>query len=208
LYENHILVPIRVYTGGLSWSILAIMQRVNVIGAPGAGKSTLGVALAEHLQGQLIELDALFWGPDWQPTAREEFRAKVGAALAAERWIVCGDYNSSARDIIWQRADTVVWLDYSLRLTFYRLFHRTLRRIVTHEELWGGNRESWRAQFLSRQSLFLYLLRTHRRRRRENEASISSGRNPHLQVLRFRRPGETQAWLDSLSESAPSATTG
>jgi adenylate kinase family enzyme len=182
------------------------MQRVNVIGAPGAGKSTLGAALAERLQAPLIELDALFWRQDWQPAPREEFRTKVAAALAADRWIVCGNYNNSARDIIWPRVDTVVWLDYSLPLTFYRLLQRTWRRIATQEELWGGNRESWRKQLLSRESLFLYTLRTHRHRGPETEASISSGRYAHVQILRFRRPRDAQAWLDSLSESAPSAT--
>jgi adenylate kinase family enzyme len=168
----------------------------------------LGAALAARLQCPLIELDELFWRPGWQPAPREEFRAQVAQALAVDRWIVCGNYHGSARDIMWQRADTVVWLDYPLPLTFYRLFRRTWRRLITQEELWGGNRESWRGQFLSRDSLFLYTLRTHRSRALESQAAINSGRYPHLQIRRFRRPIEAQAWLESLPASTLPASHG
>ena len=84
------------------------MQRINVVGASGAGKSTFGAALAERLQGALVELDELFWRPGWQQAPNDEFRAAVDAALAVDRWVVCGNYNRRVRDIVWGRADTVV----------------------------------------------------------------------------------------------------
>jgi adenylate kinase family enzyme len=103
------------------------------------------------------------------------------------------------RDIVWRRADTIIWLDYPLRLTFSRLFRRTWQRIVTQEELWGGNRESWRTQFLSRDSLLWYALRTHRRRQRDNAALLAGGEYPHLVHHRLRRPQETEAWLRTVT---------
>lgn len=170
------------------------MQRISIVGSAGSGKSTLAGTLSTRLLSPLIELDALYWRPGWQPTPLAEFHAKVAAALAGERWIVCGNYGN-VRDLVWGRADTVIWLDYPLPFIFYRLYCRTWRRIRTQEELWGGNRESWRAQFLSRESLLWYLLRTHRRRQREIAMMLAEARYAHLAVLRFRRVGEVAVWL-------------
>lgn len=169
-------------------------KRIQIVGSAGSGKSTLGATLAACLACPLVEFDHLYWRPGWQPAPPEEFRASVAAALAGERWVACGNYRV-VRDLVWGRADTLVWLDYPLPLSLYRLWRRTWRRIVTQEELWGGNRESWRAQFFSRESLLLYAVRTHRRRRREIDAMLAEAAYAHLTVLRFRRPAATAAWL-------------
>ncbi len=179
------------YTGG--------MQRINVIGPAGAGKSTLGAALAARLQTPLAELDELFWRPDWQQAPLDEFRALVVAAVAPERWVVVGNYSSKVRDIVWGRADTVVWLDYGLPLVLYRLHRRTWRRVVTQEELWGGNRETWRGQYWSRDSLYWWVLRNHGRQRRGVQELLARGEYPHLEVLRFHTPRAAQAWLQTIS---------
>jgi adenylate kinase family enzyme len=169
------------------------MQRINIIGAAGSGKSTLAAALSVRLSVPYVELDELYWRPDWQTTPQQEFEGKVAAALAGPAWIVCGNYGS-VRPLLWGRATTVVWLDYPLPLSFYRLCLRTWRRVVTQEELWGGNHESWRTQLLSRDSLLLYALRTHRRRRSELETMLAQPEYAHLALHRFRHPRQAAAW--------------
>jgi adenylate kinase family enzyme len=174
------------------------MQRISIVGSAGSGKSTLAGVLCARLHSPLVELDELYWRPGWQPTPAEEFQAKVAAALADERWVVCGHYRS-VRDLVWGRADTVIWLDYPLPLCFARLLRRTWQRVVTQETLWGGNRESWRTQLLSRESLLLYTLRTHRRRQREIAAQLAGPAYAHLAVLRLRRSQEAAALLETLA---------
>ena len=170
------------------------MQRVAIVGTTGAGKTTLGRRLAARLGGDFIDMDVLNWGPDWTPAPVPVLRERVSAALAGERWVVAGNYNR-VRDIVWGRADTLIWLDYPLPVTLWRLFRRTVRRIFTQEELWGGNRERFRDQFASRDSLFLWALKTHYRRRREYPADLARPEYGHLRVLRFRRPGALEKWL-------------
>lgn len=170
------------------------MQRIAIVGPTGAGKTSLAQQLADRLHLTAVDLDVLFWGPNWQPVEKTSFRARVDDITARERWIVGGN-NSSVRDLIWPRADTLIWLDYALPVVFVRLLRRTVRRIVTQEELFAGNRERWRSQFASRDSLFVWLLKSQPRQRLEYPALLTRPEHSHLQVLRFRKPQETQNWM-------------
>ncbi len=58
-------------------------------------------------------------------------------------WVTCGNYRVVLEGVLWERADTVVWLDLPRHLVMRRVAKRTVRRVVTREELWNGNREPW-----------------------------------------------------------------
>ena len=141
------------------------MRRVVVFGTTGSGKSWLAERLAARHGLRLIELDALFWGKDWQPAPLELFRHRVEREIRDGDWIVVGIYGQ-VRDLTWRAADTLIWLDLPFPLVMWRLFWRTLRRAITRENLWGtGNRESFVRTFFSRQSILLWAMRTHRKNR-------------------------------------------
>lgn len=175
------------------------MQRVVVVGTTGSGKSTLAARVAQALNCPFVEPDALFWGPEWTPAPRDEFRSKVAAAVAADSWAIGGNY-SVARDLIWPRADTLVWLDYPLPFVLWRLTRRTLRRVITQEALWDGNTETWRGQFASRDSLFLHAVNRHGRYRQEFPALLRKPEHAHLHVHRFRTPHATERWVKAVEE--------
>ncbi len=154
--------------------------------------------LARRLGVSHVELDALHWDPGWAAAPREVFRERADAALPVDdRWVVDGNYGA-VRDISWGRADTLLWLDYPLALVFWRLARRTLWRSAARIELYNGNRENLWEHLFTRQSLFLWLLRTHGRRRREYPATLARPEYAHLRVERFRHPMDAQAWLDGL----------
>jgi adenylate kinase family enzyme len=141
------------------------MRRVVVFGTTGSGKSWLAARLAARHGLHLIELDALFWGKDWQPAPLELFRYRVEREIRDGDWIVVGNYGQ-VRDLTWRAADTLVWLDLPFPLVMWRLFWRTMRRSLTRENLWGtGNTESLMRSLFSRQSILLYAMRTHRKNR-------------------------------------------
>ena len=102
-------------------------DRYIVIGATGSGKSTLAQRLSQKLGLEYIELDALFWRPNWSPVDKEEFRSLVELATQVPRWAVAGNYSQS-RDIAWPRATAIIWLDYSFWTIFWRRTFRTFRR--------------------------------------------------------------------------------
>jgi len=171
-------------------------KRIIVIGSTSSGKSTLAQLLAGRLGVDFIELDALHWEHNWTEAPDEVFRARAEAATRAPGWVVAGNYHQ-VRDIIWPRAEAVLWLDYSLPLIFWRLSYRTFKRALTREELWNGNRESLWTHFKlwSDESLFHWLFKTYWRRKHEYPQLFAEPGHAHLTILRFRSPRETEDWL-------------
>jgi len=174
------------------------LSRVIVIGTSGVGKTTYARALSDVLGIPHIELDAIFWGPDWTPRDRDTFRALVELETAADQWILDGNY-SAIRDIVWPRASAVVWLNYSFALVFWRVLKRTLQRIVTREELFGGNVESFRTQFFSRQSLLWWVITSYSRRRRQYRHLFDSWSYASLLLIELKNPKHAQEFLTALA---------
>jgi adenylate kinase family enzyme len=170
-----------------------VPPKIAVIGTSGSGKTTVARELARRLGVPHVELDALFHGPGWAETPAEEFRRRVAAATDGNGWVVDGNYDSSLGDLVLERADTVVWLDVPLRLALTRVARRTIRRIRTGEELWSGNRESWRGGFFGWESMFVWTIRSHLRQRRLRPARLAC--HPNLRVVRLRSAREVEIYL-------------
>ena len=182
-------------------------QRVAVVGTSGSGKTTLAQRLARHLGVPHVELDALNWGPNWTPAPQEDFRKAASQALAGEAWVTDGNYHA-VRDIVWSRADTVVWLDYSLGVVMARVTWRTIRRTVTRQELWSGNRERFREAFFGRESIIWWAFSTYGRRKREYPLLFDRSEYAHLDIVRLHSPRAARLWMETLpggAETGPQA---
>jgi adenylate kinase family enzyme len=169
------------------------MQKVVVIGTSGSGKTTFARSLAARLGFSHVELDSLSWGPNWTERPVEEFSALVQEATNVSNWVCDGNY-SKVRDLLWRRADTIIWLDYSLWVVMRRVIWRTMRRVFLREVLWSGNREEfWRT--FTRDSIIWWAWTTHARRKREYPERLARPENAHLTVFRFASPREAERWL-------------
>ena len=173
-------------------------RRISVVGTIGSGKTTFALKTSKLLNAPHIELDALHWEPNWIEAPNDLFRERVKQSLQGDTWVVDGNYHQ-VRDIVWSRAETVVWLDFPFSTIMSRLARRTLRRIVTHEELWKGNQEHIRGLF-SRDSVFLWAIRTYRRRRKQYPILLNRPENSHLTVVRLRSPREAEEFLSKLKQ--------
>ena len=182
---------------GVPTAIDRRLRRIVVVGVTGSGKTTLARELSRRLGLPHVELDAFYWEPNWTPAPAETFRARVAEALQGGAWVADGNYGI-ARDIVWARADTLVWLDYGLPVILWQLTRRMWRRVFSQEELWNGNRERLREHFFSRDSLYLWAFRTYWRRRREYPVHLRRPEFAHLTVVRLRSPRVTKDWLAGL----------
>ena len=167
------------------------MRRFAIVStASSSGKTTLGQELARRLDVPFVELDALHHGPGWTEATAEELRAKVEPIVAGDAWVIDGGYWGKLGDLVLRNADMVVWLDLPVRVWLPRLIRRTVRRVARREELWNGNRESFRNVFFSRDSLIWYALRNHPRHRR-----LYPERLAPYNVVRLRSQREVSQWL-------------
>jgi adenylate kinase family enzyme len=176
-------------------------NRVVVLGVTSSGKSTLAAELARRFDLCFIELDALHWEPGWQEAPLEVFRARVEDAVQAERWAVAGNYHV-VRDLIWPKAEALIWLDYPFLTVLWQLTRRTFTRWWTRELLWGTNRERLWSHFKlwSDESLFYWLFKTYRRRRREYPLLFAEPEHRHLNVIRLKNPQDTEKWLKTFED--------
>lgn len=172
-------------------------ERVIVVGTGCSGKTTFARTLACKLQTSHIELDALYWKPDWTPTPKEDFRRLASEVIAPETWVMDGNF-SVVRDITWPRATTLIWLNYPFHVVARRALGRTFRRVFGRQVLWSGNRETIRLAFWSKNSVLWLVWKTHWKKSREYSRLVNAPENRHLQIVIFKSPKEAENFLESV----------
>lgn len=175
------------------------MNRIVIIGASGSGKSTLARKLSIKLPITYIDMDALFWSPNWTLKSREEMRAIVDTHASAEgHWVTDGVFLNTS-DITWPRADTIIWLDYALPFVLWRLFCRTTWRIWSRQRVCGNNVEGWRALFSWSEDENMMLMCFMQYWRIKKRFPVLRGEYKEgRKVLVFKKESECDAWLEEL----------
>lgn len=156
--------------------------RVLIAGTSGAGKTTLARNIEKQWGLPHTEIDALFHGPQWTP--RETFLGDVHALANTSEWVTEWQY-SSARPLLAQHADLIVWLDLPILRTMFQVTRRTIRRALTKQVLWHGNREpSLLTFFTNDEHIVRWAWRT-RNKAKRGIAELQSTR-PDLAIVRVR----------------------
>jgi adenylate kinase family enzyme len=172
------------------------VQRVVVGGISGCGKSTLARSLSRRLDLPYVDFDALFHGPGW--SVRPTFLDDVDAFIGTDRWVTDSDgYEQHVGTRVLDRADTYVWLDYDRPVVMRRVLRRTVRRIVTRERLFNGNRERLLA-FADRDHPVRWAWEQHGPRRLRNGTRLTDPHFAHLTAVRLATPAAADAWLAAL----------
>ena len=177
------------------------MQRVSVVGNAGSGKSRLAGRLAEILGVPHVELDSIHHLSDWEPIDPDEFLARITAVSAAESWVIDGNYRPVVVDgPVWQRADTIVWLDLPRRTVMVQVTRRTFRRIIRREQLWNDNREPKRNLYAwdPNKSIIRWSWTQHAKYRERFGSAMTSPTLNHIDFIRLRTHDETERWFASL----------
>lgn len=172
-------------------------HRILVLGRTGSGKTTLARQLSGMLRVDHVELDALYFDADLRTAPLELLRSRTADAVAGERWVTDGN-KRVVRDIVWPRADTVVWLDYPFAVSLWRLGKRAARRTsgVRRDAASGGRGPAAAGRHLVTAGRgVLRALRSHRGQRRLFPAMLAEPANRHLAVVRLRSPRQTRTWL-------------
>lgn len=166
-------------------------RRILVAGASGAGKTTLARRLADAAGLPYQEIDALYHGPDWTP--RPSFVEEVDAFTAQPGWVTEWQYEP-VRARLAERAQLLVFLDYSRARVMRQVMARTVRRRLRREELWNGNVEPpFHTIFSDPEHIVRWAWRTHGTR--AALVADAAAANPGLEIVRLRHPRATEDWL-------------
>ena len=165
-------------------------------GSTGAGKTTLARALAERLAIPFHEMDALaFSGPGWQENPR--LVQEVALISAGPGWVFDSLGYPQVRDLLWSRADTIVWLDYSRAVVMRRVLGRSAARTLRRKRVFGGNVETL-AGWLRADHPAWWAWAQYAARRAEIAARGASEQFAPLDVIRLRTPRAARHWLGTV----------
>lgn len=126
-----------------------------------------------------------------------EFLELVEDAITSDKWVVDGNY-SIARGIVWPRANTIIWLNYPFMLVLYRAISRSVRRVVAKERLFADNVESFGRTFLSKESIILWVIQIHKKKKLEYSRLLESSVVEGKEVVILTSQKAADKYLGSL----------
>ncbi|MEU6763945.1 adenylate kinase [Streptomyces sp. NPDC046853] len=170
-------------------------MKIAVFGLPGTGKSTLARELSIRTGISATSLDAVLFAPGGT-LPLDDFRTEAARITDGPAWIVEGNYSKLA-DIVWHRADVLVWLDYPLPVIAWRVAARWARQVTGREP--NPNGLTFRRTFTARRSVWRNAWRKYRANRPRYARQASEAAAVGVRVLRSRSPRQTLRWAHELS---------
>ena len=161
-----------------------------IVGGPGAGKSTLAIALGEITGLPVYHMDTIHHKPGWIERPLEEKIPMVNAVEARHCWILEGGLSTTYPNRC-ARADTVIWLDLPVTLRMGRILKRRVQlHGKTRPDLPANCPERLLPEFLA------YIVRTRNTGREKIAQTIADA--AHLTVDHIRTTKGAETFLEWL----------
>lgn len=171
------------------------ISRINVVGTSGSGKSTFAKALANKLNYNYVEMDAIWWKENWQNISEQEFLLRLEEVLNYSAWVLDGNYTITT-SVKWKNVQMVIWLDLPFYTTLYRAIKRAMVRAITKQEIWHGNTETW-GKLFSKDSIVWWTITTYKKNVLKYEAIMKEPQFAHIQFVRLRSSKQVHKFLSS-----------
>ncbi len=171
-------------------------MKIWVRGVSCSGKTTLAGRLGRELKIPHIELDELFWLPDWKQRDREEFKELVKEKLAIPHWVIDGNY-TSIEETVTDKCDYIIWLNYPLHKVLWRSIYRTFNRIVKKEKVCNGNLETWKLFMTKEGNMIFWVLSTYRKR----QIQLKQAKQDYTNIIEIRKESDIDKLIQSLQKN-------
>ena len=169
-----------------------------VIGATGSGKSTLARRLSNKLGLKHIELDKLLFDKELERVSDTTFRKRVVSLSKKESWVCDGIFYNIA-DLLWPKADLILWVGAPLITIYRRVLLRSIYRIITRKTKPGGQRETFRTAF-GKDGIVRVVPHIYSNVQREYPKLISE-LNLENKVIKMKSKKDINNFLEKLSET-------
>ncbi len=173
-------------------------NKIVITGTSGCGKTFLGKRFTEFFGRGSVDLDDLYWLPNWSPRSEEEFYSLIQQEISSDAWIICGNY-SRAKQAVWEQADMIIWLDLPFSTCLWRAFKRSLIRWITQEPCCNGNCETL-GRLFGKNSIILWVWKTYNRRK-EAYSEYFNHHNDRHKLIRLQNSKEIDEFMLNLRTS-------
>jgi len=173
------------------------LLRIVIVGTSCSGKTTLAKNISKILNFPHFELDVLHWGANW--TIKENFENDVLKAVQNHYWVIDGNYRI-VRKVIWDKVDTIIWLNYSFPLVFYRALKRTIPRVILKKPIYAGNRETVRTTFFSSDSILWWVIKTHKMRKKQYRKLLQNEEYSHIRIIQLNNQNDADHLLHDIEQ--------
>lgn len=169
------------------------VKRISIVGGPGTWKTTLAQRLSNILKIPATHLDSVNFKPNWEKIPTEERDNIILEKSKEEYWIIDGNYVGTLGERL-ERADLVIWLDYSTINIIKGVLERTIRNFNKEKKELPGCKERIDWHFLK----YMITFRTKKRRKiEENINKIAKEK-----VIIFYKRKELNKWLADIQNKA------
>lgn len=167
-------------------------NRISIIGGSGSGKSTLATILSKELDIPAIHLDAINYNANWVEIDHKEREQIIQNKLNEEKWIIDGNYTKTLKDRL-DKADIVIWLDYSSFAHFKGILKRFLKYHNKEKPELPGCKERFNLAFIK------YVISYNRKKRPQVLQILEN--IPHEKVLIFKKQKDLNNWLKNFTQN-------
>ena len=175
-------------------------MKIAVVGASGCGKTFVAKQLAQRHDLEHIEMDSMAFESNWTLRPIEDFKGDLVERFgqASSGWVTDGNWTSLG-GIQLRLAEKIIWLDLPRHTVMRQLIPRTLLRVVTRKQLWGGNREPFSNlySFNPAKNVILWSWKEFEPLRQRYQRCVSDGSWSHATVVHLRSRKAISELLDS-----------
>jgi adenylate kinase family enzyme len=125
-------------------------KKIVIVGVSASGKSTFARKLAAKIGLPVVFVDALVWKPGWDYIGDEQAVEKLDEESSKPEWIIEGFIDKKAFSFIFERADTIIYLDYSRIIASWRYVMRWWRHHKSPRPELPGSPEKFSFEFFLR----------------------------------------------------------
>ena len=167
-------------------------NRISIVGGSGSGKSTLCNILSKHLNLPAIHLDAINYNPNWVEIDKTQRDQIISSKAFEDKWIIDGNYSKTLKERF-DKADLIIWLDYSTFMHLKGIFKRFLKTFNKERPEIPGCKE--RLDFT-----FIKYVATYNKKKRH--VIVDFLKNvPNNKVLIFKKQKDLNKWLKDFTHN-------
>jgi adenylate kinase family enzyme len=122
--------------------------KILIVGVSASGKSTFARNLSDITKLPVIFMDSIMWNPGWEYIGDEETVEKLVEVSENPKWIIEGYITKGARTFLFEKADQIIYLDYSPLVCSLRYIKRWWKHRINPRPELEGSPEKFSLKFL------------------------------------------------------------